>query len=80
MALPRMRTAPAYVAECKAEDPQTPVNVHYVRQLIALGVIPYVKAGKKFLINADAVDAYLASGQPGIDEKQEYGKIRRISG
>ena len=52
--LPRMRTATQMAAEYKEKDAGTAVTVHFLRQLIASGSIPYVKAGKKFLINASA--------------------------
>jgi excisionase family DNA binding protein len=78
MTLPRMRTAPQLAAEYKAADPTTPINTHFLRQLINTGKIPYVKAGKKYLINADVVDAYLVSGQKRSVATEEYGTIRPL--
>jgi excisionase family DNA binding protein len=78
MPLPRMRTATQLATEYKTRDADTAVNVHFLRQLITLGVIPYVKAGKKYLINADAVDTYLTAGQT-VSQDHEVGKIRPIS-
>lgn len=79
MPLPRMCTATQLAAEYKSRDTDTAVNVHFLRQLIALDAIPYVKAGKKFLINADAVETYLTAGQ-SFGQEHEVGKIRPISG
>jgi excisionase family DNA binding protein len=73
-----MRTAPQLAAEYKAADPDTPLNTYFFRCLINAGKIPYVKAGKKYLINADAVDDYLSSGQPAPIGTHESGTIRPI--
>ena len=50
--LPRMRTAAQLAAEYKKKDSGTAVTVYFLRQLIRDGKVPFVKAGKKFLINA----------------------------
>lgn len=79
MSLPRMRTAPQLAAEYKAADPNTHVNAHFIRGLILAGIIPYVPAGKKHLINADVLAEYLKTGQvQAEDANGECGKIRAL--
>lgn len=81
MPLPRMRTAPQLAAEYKAADPNTHVNAHFIRGLILSGIIPFVPAGKKHLVNADVLAEYLKTGQATKAEPIEsYGKIRAIQG
>lgn len=77
--LPRMRTAPQLAAEYKAADPNTNINAHFIRGLILSGIIPYVPAGKKHLINADVLAEYLKTGQAqAADPIKSSGKIRAI--
>ena len=79
MPLPRMRTAPQLAAEYKAADPNTHVNAHFIRGLILAGIIPYVPAGTKHLINADVLAEYLKTGQVQAEEaNNERGKIRAL--
>jgi hypothetical protein len=79
MQLPKMRTAPQLAAEYKAADPNTHVNAHFIRGLVLSGIIPYVPAGKKHLINADILSEYLQIGQiPSIELANKYGKMRVI--
>lgn len=78
MSLPRMRTATQLADEYRAKDPQTALSVYFLRRLISDGKVPFIKAGKKYLINADAVDAYLAAGQPADDRSTKSGIIRPI--
>lgn len=80
MLLPRMRTAPQLAAEYRAKDPETMVNAHFIRGLMLSGRIPYVCAGKRHLINADALEEYLKNGQAQEAEPFEHGQIRAIHG
>lgn len=63
MQIPRMRTAAGVVATLRAEDPETAVSVHMVRQLILSGAVPYVESGTRKLVNVDTVCEYLMSGR-----------------
>ncbi len=58
--LPRMRTVHEAAAELKQMDANTAVTEYHIRQLAINNIIPRVKAGKKYLINLDALIAYLA--------------------
>lgn len=57
--IPRMRTVHEAAAELRQLDSGTAVTEHHIRQLAINNVIPRVKAGKKYLINLDALIAYL---------------------
>lgn len=59
--LPRMRTVHEAAEELRKMDANTAVTEYHIRQLAINNVIPRVKAGKKYLINLDALIAYLAS-------------------
>lgn len=66
--LPRMRTVPEAAAEIKASDPNTAITEYHIRQLALSGVLPRVKAGRKLLINLDALIEYLTD--PTADKFQ----------
>lgn len=74
-----MRTAPQLAAEYKAADPNTHVNAHFIRGLILSGIIPYVPAGKKHLIDADIFAEYLKTGKTSTTESNGYGELRVIN-
>lgn len=59
--LPRMRTVHEAAEELRRMDEGTAVTEYHIRQLAINNVIPRVKAGKKYLINLDALIAYLAN-------------------
>lgn len=57
--VPKMRTIKECINEIKELDPHTAVTEYHLRQLTITGVIPRVKAGKKYLVNLDTVLEYL---------------------
>lgn len=57
--LPRMRTVHEAAEELRRMDEGTAVTEYHIRQLAINNIIPRVKAGKKYLINLDALIAYL---------------------
>lgn len=57
--LPRMRTIAEAAAEIRAIDPDTAITPYHIRQLAITGVLPRVKAGKKYLINLDTLLEYM---------------------
>ena len=61
--LPRMRTVRDAALELKRMDPNTDVTEYHIRQLAVNNVIPRIMAGKKYLINLDALIDYLANPQ-----------------
>lgn len=77
MALPRMRTAAGVLDIIKEQDPGTEVTLHYLRHLIKTKQVPVTPVGCKKLVDADAVIAYIATGQvPPASEVS--GQIRRV--
>lgn len=59
--VPRMRTVHEAAEELKKLDAGTAVTEYHIRQLAINNVIPRVRAGKKYLINLDALIAYLSN-------------------
>lgn len=57
--VPRMRTISEAAQEIKALDPRTAITEYHIRQLAVSGVIPRVRAGKKYLINLDTLIEYM---------------------
>ena len=63
--VPRMRTVHEAAEELRKLDAGTAVTEYHIRQLAINNIIPRVKAGKKYLINLDALIAYLANSGGG---------------
>ena len=58
--VPRMRTVHEAAEELRRMDEGTAVTEYHIRQLAVNNIIPRVKAGKKYLINLDALIEYLS--------------------
>lgn len=56
--IPRMRTVHEAAQEMKKLDPSTAVTEYHIRRLVLDGVLPRIKAGKKYLINLDSLLEY----------------------
>ncbi len=69
MPIPRMRTIKEAVEELRRIDEKTAIREHYVRELVNTHKIPYVKAGRKILVNFDAFIEYLQRPQQIDDSK-----------
>ena len=76
MALPRMRGINEAIAEIKAEDKNSAITAHYLRYLVKNNIIPYVRVGLKYLVNLDALEAYLKN--PAQTEKQPQSGLKKI--
>lgn len=79
--LPRMRTISEAAQEIKALDPRTAITEYHIRQLAVSGVIPRIKAGKKYLINLDTLIEYMSD--PTADKFKQHQSavingIRRV--
>jgi hypothetical protein len=59
----RMRTLDACIIQLKQDDPDTCLTRHALRQMVLSGNVPYVKCGKKYLVNYDGLLDVL-SGEP----------------
>lgn len=79
--VPRMRYIEQAVAMIKAKDPESPITVYMVRQLVAAGTIPSIPIGRRRLLNYDVLEDYLA--HPGHYDQQEEPEqrdgIRRVA-
>ena len=56
--IPRMRTVHEAAEEMKRLDANTAVTEYHIRRLVLDGVLPKIKAGKKYLINLDKLIEY----------------------
>ena len=57
--MPKIRTIQEAYNELKKSDPETAVTPHAIRQMILSGVLPHIKAGKKYLINMSVLENLL---------------------
>lgn len=76
----RMRTAAGVMEIIRAQDPDTEVTMCYLRRLIKSGKVPVTKVGKKLLVDADKVIAYIAAGEQGpqLTATAGTGQIRPV--
>lgn len=58
--MPRMRTIRETLLHVRAVDPETALTETALRRLLISGTIPSVRVGVKYLINLDALEAFLA--------------------
>ena len=58
------RTIKDAAAHFKNVDPQTALTEYAIRTLLRTGRVPCVRMGKKYLVTIEALEEYLASGQP----------------
>ena len=75
----RMRFAAQALNELRKLDPETPVTLRFIKQLMRAGAIPSVPVGNgnRRLLNFDALVAYLEN--PPIEPVQQAAPgIRRI--
>lgn len=77
--LVRMRFPQQALDELRQIDPNTPVSLSFIRRLVRTGAIPSVPvgAGKRRLLNFDALVAYLEN--PPIEPIQTVHGIRPVS-
>lgn len=61
--IPHMRTVHEASIELKRIDPETAITEYHIRRLVLDGILPKVKAGKKYLINLDSLIEYLSKPQ-----------------
>ena len=57
----RLRTINEAHKYLKEQDPGTSVTPYFLRSLVYDGAIPYIKAGKKFLIDIDSLEDQLSA-------------------
>lgn len=69
----RVRTIDQAYLEIKAADPDSSVSKNYIRQLVLDGVVPYRKAGKRYLLNFDFLLSYLAGDIEPLQTMYNHG-------
>ncbi len=74
----RMRSISAAFEEIKASDPNTALTPHSIRKLILDKKVSYIMSGSRYLVNLDALEAYL-NAPPVQAEPMQRGVIRRIN-
>ena len=68
--IPRMRTVHEAAEELKQLDANTAVTEYHIRRLVLDGVLPRIKAGKKYLINLDLLLDYLENPRDGLRDEE----------
>ena len=77
----RMRTLNQTLAYIKENDPGSCISMNWLRTLIVSGEVPSHKAGRRYLVDLDALEQYLANPperKKVEEEKPYYGYIRRV--
>jgi hypothetical protein len=75
----RLRTINEAYVHLKQQDPDTGITLHFLRCLAVRGDIPTVKAGRKYLLDIDALSDYLTGRVVPPTREQEIGSIRTLS-
>ncbi len=79
--MPRIRTIDEACAEIKTMDPQSAFSAHRLRCMIKSGEFPAHRAGRRYLVNLDALLEYLET-PPTMHQESETGwhesGIRRV--
>ncbi len=56
----KLRTLKECYEYIKAADTNTAVTPYFLRQMVVQKKIPYMKAGRKYLINLDVLDKFMS--------------------
>ena len=75
-----MRTITGAIEYLREKDPQTDITEHFLRVEIRAGRLPGVRrAGKKYLLNMEALEYFLAGEESETVNVKEFGKLRKVS-
>lgn len=77
--MPRMRGIDQAFDFLIGSDPECALTRTALRRLVVSGQIPSVRVGKKYLIDLDQLEHYLANPPVPVTELYPEGKIRRIA-
>lgn len=77
----RVRTISQLYNEVKRIDPDSALTPTALRRLVISGKIPSARAGKKYLVTVEALEAYMnGSTQSATDDPAPgYGQIRPLA-
>ena len=74
----RVRTIEQLYADVKRLDPGTALTKTALRRLVLSGDIPSRRAGQKYLVTMEALEAYMNGGQADAKPAPGYGEIRPV--
>ena len=74
----RVRTIEQLYADVKRLDPDTALTKTALRRLVLSGDIPSRRAGQKYLVTMEALEAYMNGGQVEQKPAPGYGEIRPV--
>lgn len=74
----RVRTIEQLYADVKRLDPDTALTKTALRRLVLSGDIPSRRAGQKYLVTMEALEAYMNGGQADAKPAPGYGEIRPV--
>ena len=74
----RMRTLDAAICQLHTDDPGNCLTKHALRQWVLSGVVPYVRAGAKYLINYDILLKILAGEREHVEPEPKTGIVRPV--
>lgn len=55
-----IRTIKGALEEIKARDPKSDITMYAIRQIVKEGKIPYIRSGKKYLLNVEKLIDYIS--------------------
>lgn len=55
-----IRTIKGAFEEIKARDPKSDITMYAIRQIVKEGKIPYIRTGKKYLLNVEKLIDYIS--------------------
>ena len=74
----RLRTINEAYAHLKQQDPGTGITLHFLRCLAVRGEIPTVRAGRKYLLDIDALLEHLTGRVAPPAREWDVGSIRSV--
>jgi len=76
----RVRTISQLYKEVKRIDPDSALTPTALRRLVISGKIPSARAGKKYLVTVEALEAYMngSTQSAAHDPAPGYGQIRPV--
>ena len=67
-----LRTINKALDELKLRDPETAITKNMLREMIIQRVIPYAKAGNRYLVDVDVIEQYFKDTTSGIIPPAEF--------
>lgn len=55
-----IRTIKGALEEIKVRDPKSDITMYAIRQIVKEGKIPYIRSGKKYLLNVEKLIDYIS--------------------